>query len=187
MSRADRPDNVQTALYGEDGKVPVTVTYGVIASTEAETEARREIDEYVRDQKYIDTEKPLVCICAFLTVVIIVLIILIALRGNCLRERMQAKGQILYFYRPSCPYCQQFDPTWDEFVEQVRINPDVDLTLRKINCSDQTMAAACAKESKHYGMRGVPHIVRIKKDGKHMIFKDERSIEKLMTFAMIKE
>lgn len=126
-----------------------------------------------------------ICICAFLTLIIIVLIVLISLKSKNNTSRLTSKeNQILYFMRPGCGYCDKFNPIWDEFTKT--LNADVKLkyrfTPRKIDCSDAKLSALCVKE-REYGMRGVPHVVRIMTDGNREVFKDARTVDKLMEFV----
>lgn len=131
------------------------------------------------------SDSSLGCICGFLTVVIVILLLLVSVKGYDNRSRATSKQQqVLYFYRPGCPHCDNFSPTWDSFVEKAKADSSLNskFEFRKINCMDPQLGSLCIKE-REFGMRGVPHVVLIDGNGKRKVFNDSRTVDKLLSFV----
>lgn len=125
----------------------------------------------------------LMCTCAFLTCVIVVLIFLIAVKGNSMRDNLTSKGnKIMYFNRPGCGHCTKFTPVWVKFVEKAKADSTLDFTYHNIDCSDPNNSALCITERAN-GLTGVPHIVKVMADGTRTIFSEARIVNALMAFA----
>lgn len=121
------------------------------------------------------------CVCCFLAVIMILFIVMIFLKYKGITSRMTGKDQLIYFGRPNCPYCKDFDPVWQEFVEKAKAS-GMKGEFRKVNCSDPVESALCVNERNH-GLTSVPHIVKIGASGQRHVFKENRTVEKLLEFA----
>jgi hypothetical protein len=185
MSDNERPP-ASASLYDnltENEKETYRDTDSNIQLSEEEKETCRKLNEYIVRNTLRKKKIPLECCCGFLTVVIIVLITMIVIRGNVIRSRLATKEQLLYFSRPGCPHCERFDPIWDNAVKKIKKDTTINISTKKINCKDPVNAAICTKESKDHGMKGVPHVVRINANGSRSIFTNERTVENLLTFS----
>ena len=75
--------------------------------------------------------------------------------------------KIVYFYRPSCPFCIKFMPKWDDF-EELCEKRNVDIEIKKINT--QKPDNASVKELKILEqVKFVPALVFYNKNGTHFI------------------
>ena len=165
------------SLYGQQSSQLGTNVYN-----QDESEGYSSAEQPVYKSNDIEV---LPCICGFLTMVIIVLIFLVAVKSTTNRSRLQTKKeQIMYFHRPGCPHCVKFNPIWNEFVTKANLDPNLknNFQFRKIDCTDSNLSALCVKE-RDYGLKGVPHIVWIKSDGSRLVFRDGRSVDNLLTFV----
>jgi thioredoxin-like negative regulator of GroEL len=84
------------------------------------------------------------------------------------------RKDLLYYYRPTCPFCVKFTPTWERLEEYYH---NTNVVLRKINCS--THPDLCSRET---DMPGVPFVVCIS-GGKKYIFRSNRTEESIKSFV----
>lgn len=106
-----------------------------------------------------------------LSYIIIAIIVVISL--GYYTTRTTSKIDIIWFYRPGCPHCDNMMGEWNKFT---KMRNRQDLHIRKVNTLENPKMAA------EYEVSGVPHIVRVK-EGVRTVYKGDRTAQSLYDFG----
>jgi len=95
-------------------------------------------------------------------------------------------GTLTYYYSPGCGYCKEFSPIWtgkssESNSLQYAINnasPPVNIKLAIVDISDPANSSIMNAKK----ISGVPTIIFTPNNGSDIIFNDERTPEKIVTF-----
>lgn len=80
-----------------------------------------------------------------------------------------------YFYMPSCPHCQDFNPVWDELETEVS-SKNVGVQCKKHNLLDDD------ELGKKYSINAAPTIIFIHENGDVKEYKGPREVKAIMSF-----
>ena len=93
-------------------------------------------------------------------------------------QKIDVSNRVVLFFRPSCPACQEFKPTWDALKQELHI------TFEDVNTED----AGAATKERQYGVEimSVPSILIIV-DGKVRKHEGPRDHDSLVAaFSVVK-
>ena len=88
-------------------------------------------------------------------------------------ESFEASAEMVYIYSTKCGWCDRFNPTWADFTEKYK-GP-----IKLVKIESQEPAA------KNYAVTGYPTVMIVKDGVQQAVFKDERTVEKLIEFANV--
>lgn len=77
---------------------------------------------------------------------------------------------MVYVYSSSCTYCNQFDPVWNQFQEQVQAANLSNIKLEK------------STDATKYGVKAFPTVLLLENNKNKATFKGERTTEELWNF-----
>lgn len=118
----------------------------------------------------------------------LLLLLGIAYLLNRKRESFEnAKVVLTYYYLPSCGYCQQFKPVWQEFLKGIESNDTIMVRKGKTKEEEEIggidgSIEANTKEVQEKGISGFPTVIKTE-NGQDVVFEGERSVENLRKFA----
>jgi hypothetical protein len=91
------------------------------------------------------------------------------------REGMGKANNLTYYHMEGCPYCQKFDPIWEQVIDKVPSESCIK-TCRKINSKDSEIGKN--------GVSGFPTIMLCDENNNKVVeFSGERSVDALVKFC----
>lgn len=88
-----------------------------------------------------------------------------------------ANVSIEYYYMDGCGYCQQFSPTWDDFVKDLDSNAKFNVVKYNISTPEGS------KRGDLFSVKSAPTILAVKDNTKIDELQGERSLDNLKKFA----
>ena len=112
--------------------------------------------------------------CCILGIVVLILGIL-CIKNDIMstQEGFDNPTNLTYYYMEKCKYCKEFNPIWDEFVQQY----EGKIVLKKINMDD------AGKDLDTFQINSFPSVVLYNKEGNFKKYEGKRTVDGLMKFA----
>lgn len=109
-------------------------------------------------------------------ILITLLLIFIIFHQNC--EYINIKPKVYLFHRPGCPHCENMKPAWNKLKKKMASEYE----LIDIN----TALSQNEHLAKKYGVKGVPHIVKVFSRGDYVVYSGDRSFAHMKKWIISK-
>jgi thioredoxin-related protein len=116
-----------------------------------------------------------------LGLLVILIIIVIIIGGFYKRNEKFTNPKeftLQYFYMETCGYCKEFNDTWKELEDILKLNPKVNTI--KYDIRDEGVGTSAAEL---YNVRGAPTIILVDNKKKYYEYNGNRTVENITKFV----